>query len=87
MGFGVRVGVGVGLGAHVARVWRVKGACATVGMRVSKPGGSSVSTATAGRARVYAGAVARSVDCERQSVKGNEERRASILGVMAKIER
>ena len=51
-------------------------------MRVSKPGGSSVSTATAGRARVYAGAVARSVDCERQTVKGNEEARASILGVM-----
>ena len=56
-------------------------------MRVSKPGGSSVSSATAGRARVYAGAVARSVDCDRQSVKGNEERRASILRVMAKIER
>ena len=37
-----------------------------------------MSTATAGRARVYAGAVARSVDCDRQSVKGNDERRASI---------
>ena len=58
-----------------------------MGMRVSKPGGSSVSTATAGRARVYTGAVARSVDCERQTVKGNEEARASILGVMTKIER
>jgi len=56
-------------------------------MRVSKPGGSSVSTATAGRARVCAGAVARSVDCDRQSVKGNDERRASIFRVMAKIER
>ena len=83
MGFGG----GVGLGARVARVRRVKRACATVGMRVSKPGGSSVSTATAGRARVYAGAVARSVGCERQTVKGNEEARASILGVMTKIER
>tara|TARA_B100000780_G_C20810429_1_gene321967 strand:- start:299 stop:490 length:192 start_codon:yes stop_codon:yes gene_type:complete len=52
-------------------------------MRVSKPGGSSVRSATAGRARAYVGAVL-SVGCERHRDKGSEER-ASIYVVMSKM--